>query len=53
MIDAALKTMIDEVLISRGKMSETAVAPPAPRRHLIGLAGLFAGMRAADENESF
>jgi hypothetical protein len=53
MIDAALKTMIDEVLISLRKMSETAVAPPAPRRHLIGIAASANRMRAAGKNESF
>jgi hypothetical protein len=34
MIDGTLPTMIDEVLIWPGKMSETAVAPAAFKRHL-------------------
>jgi hypothetical protein len=35
MIDAALPTMIDEVLIKSGKMSAYAVAPGLLKRHLI------------------
>ena len=68
MIDAALPTMIDEVLISRRKMSGSAVAQPAPRRHLIGIScdsatlqALSAAMQAisvrrpfvVQQNESF
>jgi hypothetical protein len=34
MIDGALRTMIDEVLIWPRKMSETAVAPARHKRHL-------------------
>jgi hypothetical protein len=35
MIDGALPTMIDEVLIKPGKMSGYAVAPAPLKRHLI------------------
>jgi hypothetical protein len=53
MLDAALRTMIDEVLIETRKMSETAVAPAAPRRHLLGIARFFATLYPPCRNESF
>jgi hypothetical protein len=33
MIDGALRTMIDEMLMSARKMSGSAVAPAPPKRH--------------------